>query len=196
MDTDPFTELERLATNATTLGLKPSLPTPLEISRWVTLFNYTPTEANALLTAHRSDITRAPISHEHWSLVRADREKAGYDREAYEHSLRLVDVLRSQSSVVVDGEGKSWTLFRLGGVLGGEEKVRGICGGEEELKVTKGASVGLGMAFGGAGQEVEFVWVDEEGRRKVEEWVREWSLLGNNKAAEGDGKAEPPPISE
>jgi len=124
MDLDPFTELDRLATNAVSLGLKPSIPTPLEISRWVTLFNYTPFEANALFTAHRSDITRTPISDEHWSLVRAGRERAGYDREAYEHSLLLFHVLRSQNSVVVDGVGKRWALFRLGGVLGGEEKVR------------------------------------------------------------------------
>ncbi|PVH77504.1 hypothetical protein DL98DRAFT_637637 [Cadophora sp. DSE1049] len=191
-DPDPFTELERLASNATTLN--PSLPTAYEISRWATLFNYTPSEANALLIAHRSDITRTPISDAHWSLVRADREKVGYDREAYEHALALVDVLRSQSSVVVDGEGKRWTLFRLGGVLGGEEKVRGICGGEKELKVTKGVGVGLGMGFGEGGQEVEFVWVDEDGKRKVEEWLRGWGVLGKEKA--GGGEAEPQPTKE
>lgn len=39
---------------------------------------------------------------------------------------------------MVDGVGNRWALFRLGGVLGGEEKVRGICGVNEELKVTKG----------------------------------------------------------
>ena len=39
---------------------------------------------------------------------------------------------------MVDGVGNRWALFRLGGVLGGEEKDRGICGVNEELKVTKG----------------------------------------------------------
>ena len=97
---------------------------------------------------------------------------------------------------MVDGKGKRWTLFRLGGVLGVEGKVRGICGAENGLKVTKGASVGLGVGFGEGGQEVEFVWVDEEGKRKVEEWVSEWSLLGNNKVAEGDGGAKPQSTSE
>ncbi|KAH7395494.1 hypothetical protein BKA64DRAFT_60580 [Cadophora sp. MPI-SDFR-AT-0126] len=187
MDPDPFTELERLASNATSLN--PLLPTAPEISRWTTLFNYTPAEANTLLIAHRSDISRTPISDAHWSLVRADRENAGYDREAYEHSLLLVDVLRSHSSVVVDAQGKRWTLFRLGGVLGGEERVRGICGGERELKVTTGVGVGMGMGLGEGEQEVEFVWVDEEGKRKVEEWVRGWGVLGKGKV--GDGGAEP-----
>ncbi|KAK0101756.1 hypothetical protein ONS95_006909 [Cadophora gregata] len=195
MSTDPLSdpilflnELTRLATNASSLNS--SIPTTADISRWVNLFNYTPSEANALIITHRSDITRTPISDEHWSLVRADREKAGFDREAYEHSLLLVDVLRSQSSVVTDGEWKRWTLLRLGGVLGDEKHVREICGVERELKVTKGVKSGIG--FNAGDEVVDFVWVDEEGKKKVEEWVRGWGVLGKAKV----GEAKPQQFSE
>jgi len=76
-------------------------------------------------------------------------------------------------------------------VMGGKGEWKGK---GERLKVTKG--VGVGTGIGDPGQEVDFVWVNQEGKRKVEEWVREWSLLGNNKAAEGDGEAKSQPTSE
>ncbi|KAG4432556.1 hypothetical protein IFR05_011968 [Cadophora sp. M221] len=174
MDLDPLAELERLANNATSLN--PSLPSASEISRWVILFNYKPAEANALLIAHRADINRTQISDSHWSLVRLERKKAGYDREAYEHSLLLVDVLRSQSTVVTDKDGKRWTLYRLGGVLGGDEDVREVCGEGKELKVARGE--------GDGGREVEFVWVDEKGKAKVEDWIKAWGVLGSGKIGE------------
>ncbi|KAH6721602.1 hypothetical protein BKA61DRAFT_160743 [Leptodontidium sp. MPI-SDFR-AT-0119] len=178
METDPFEELQRLdelsrlADNAS--ATKFNLPTSAEVSRWVQLFKYAPHEANALLIAHRLDIDRTPTSDEHWELVREEREKAGYDREAYEHSLLLKDVLKSQSTVVTDKEGKRWTLYRLSGVLESEENVRGICGVEEALKVTKGE--------GEDGRETDFVWVDAQGSVKVERWVAEWGVLGKGNA--------------
>lgn len=52
------------------------------------------------------------------------------------------------------------------------------------------------MGFGEGGQEVEFVWVDEEGKRKVEEWVRGCGLLGTEKAVEGEGEVEPQSTSD
>ncbi len=85
-------------------------PSEEDIERWVSLFKYNYLEAYQLLKAHRSDITREPITDSHWELIRADRAAAGYDREGYEHSLTLKDVLKSQSTVIHDADGLRWTL--------------------------------------------------------------------------------------
>ncbi|KAF4626563.1 hypothetical protein G7Y89_g11594 [Cudoniella acicularis] len=99
-------ELERLAQNAAVAN--PSEPAQEEIGRWRHLFGYSHYESYQLLLAHRSDVTRTPISDSHWELVRSEREAAGHNRESYEHSLTLKDVLKSQSTVVYDKDGGKW----------------------------------------------------------------------------------------
>lgn len=86
---DPFEELERMAQNANLMNGKE--PDEADVERWVQLFKYDYLEAYHLLKAQRADVTREPISDEHWDLVKEDREAAGFDREAYEHSLTLKD---------------------------------------------------------------------------------------------------------
>ncbi|KAH8678947.1 hypothetical protein BGZ60DRAFT_402202 [Tricladium varicosporioides] len=160
---DPFAELEeleRLAQNATMA--RPDDPGYNDIARWCTLFKYSHLEAYQLLVAHRSDVTRIAISDDHWELVRAEREAAGHDRESYEHSLTLKDVLKSQSTVVHDEDGVKWFVFRLGGVLESAEKVKEITGLEKVPKVTWGENE-MG--------QVKFCWVDEEAKVKIEGWI-------------------------
>ncbi|KAE8454430.1 hypothetical protein EG329_000052 [Mollisiaceae sp. DMI_Dod_QoI] len=169
---DPLEELERMAQNATTMT--DAEPNEDDVERWVKLFKYDFLEAYTLLKAQRSDVTREPISDEHWALVREDREAAGYDREAYEHSLTLKDVLKSQSTVFHDADGHRWTLFRLGGLLESAEKVKEIVGLEELPKVTKGMGE-FGMA--------SFVWVDDEGAEKIERWMEMQQIVDKGKAA-------------
>jgi hypothetical protein len=161
-DLDPFEELERLARNATTAALADTKPTGEDIARWQELFKYSRGEAEALITAHRADITRVPISDEHWSLISSDLEARGYNREAYEHSLGLKDLMKSQSTVVHDGDGNRWTLLRLGGLLESREKVKEIASLENAPRVT------MGMSDRGTS---EFVWVDDVARGKIESWI-------------------------
>jgi hypothetical protein len=161
-DLDPLAELERMAANASASNLTNTTPSHKDIKRWVTLFKYNYLEAEHLIIAHRSDITRTPISDEHWSLVALELERLGYDREAYEHSLTLKDLMKTHSSTVYDVEGNKWTVFRLGGLLESAEKVREIAGLEKTPKVTQGE--------GDTGVH-EFVWVDENAMGKVESWL-------------------------
>lgn len=151
-----------MAANAS--ALNDDDPSEENIERWVSLFKYNYLEAYQLLKAHRSDITREPITDEHWELVRADREAAGYDREAYEHSLTLKDVLKSQSTVIHDADGLRWTLYRLGGLLESGDKVKEICGLEKEPKVTEGQ---------GENGYAKFVWVDDASAKKIEIGLRD-----------------------
>lgn len=167
---DPLEELERMAANAT--KLTDAEPDEEDVERWVQLFKYDYLEAYQLLKAHREDVTRDPISDEHWALVRKDREAAGYDREAYEHSLTLKDVLQSQSTVFHDTDGKKWTLYRIGGLLESKEKVKEIAELEEVPKVTKGMG-SMGM--------YDFVWVDDVAKEKIEAWVEMQQVVGKEK---------------
>lgn len=160
-DLDPLAELERMAANATS-NLTDTTPSDEDIERWQKLFKYSYVEAEVLIAQHRTDITRTPISDEHWSLVAPDLEARGYDREAYEHSLGLKDLMRSQSTVVHDADGNRWTLFRIGGLLESKEKVKEIAGLERVPKVTLGI---------GERNMSEFVWVDDEAREQIEAWV-------------------------
>ena len=121
-----------------------------------------------LISTHRNDVTRSRISDEHWELVREEREAAGYDREAYEHSLSLKDVLHSQSTVVHDEDGKKWFVFRLGGVLDSAEKVMEISGLKELPKVTSGEN---------ERGNVQLCWVDDEGKKKIEEYMQQKMIL-------------------
>jgi len=44
---------------------------------------------------HRRQQRRERITDDHWELVRTEKEALGYDREAYEHNLSLLPVLKS-----------------------------------------------------------------------------------------------------
>ncbi len=160
MELDPFEELERMAAVATSANDED--PEDEEIERWMKLFKYNYFTAMTLIQQHRADVTRKPISDEHWELVRGDREAAGYDREAYEHSLGLKDLMKSQSTTFHDADGHTWTLFRLGGLLGDAQRVKEIAGLEELPKVTYGM---------GSTGEATFVWVDSEATKRVENWL-------------------------
>ncbi|KAG0649811.1 hypothetical protein D0Z07_3828 [Hyphodiscus hymeniophilus] len=142
-----------------------SFPTDIQLSRWQQLFNYSP---------QRSNLTRNRITDEHWSLVREDKEKAGHDRETYEHSLQLGDVMRSQSAAIPGVDGKMCFLVRLGGLLGTSENVRDIAGLDEEPKVVEGQSE-TGAA--------QFCVVDEEAKRKIEKWLAMAQLGGFEEAS-------------
>jgi hypothetical protein len=167
MDEESWAEVERMAQAATASDAveSESFPTDDQLERWQRLFKYTRREAFNLIKAQRSDITRTRITDEHWSLVRDEKEAQGHDRETYEHSLQLGNVLKSQSATIPGADGKNIFLFRLGGILGDVERVRGIVGGE--VSVVEGQSE-MGVA--------NFCLVDEEGKEKIEEFLAQAQL--------------------
>ncbi|TVY64208.1 Acylphosphatase [Lachnellula suecica] len=159
---DPFEELERMAQDASASNAAP--PSDEDILRWMHLFSYTRPEATALIAQHRADVTRNQIPDSHWELVRRGHEAAGHNRETYEHSLQLKELLSSQSTVIHDAEGKAWWLIRLGGLLGTPAKVKEVAGLVDEPQVTEGENE-RGVA--------RFAMVDEEARDKIEAWVEQ-----------------------
>jgi hypothetical protein len=115
-------------------------------------------------------VTRERISDAHWSLISAEKEAMGYDREAYEHSLQLTKVFKSQSaSIPLPGsEGEMMLLFRLGGLLDSAEKVKEVAGLEKLPVVREGVSE-MGV--------VKFCVVDREVQKRLEEWLTQQAVL-------------------
>ena len=113
-------------------------------------------------------VTRERMSDDHWDLIRADKEAAGHDRESYEHSLQLKSVFSSQSASVTHPDGGLMLLFRVGGLLSSPEKIQDVAKLEEPPVVQEGWS---------ERGPVKFVIVDEEAKRKLEEWLTQQSVL-------------------
>ncbi|KAF2122117.1 hypothetical protein BDV96DRAFT_594043 [Lophiotrema nucula] len=167
MDTE-WEELERMATaaGAADAQIADESPKPDAIARWQKLFNYNPMEASSIITAQRADLTRPRITDEHWDLVRAEKEAVGYDREAYEHSLQLGDILKKQSATIPmkGADGEVMFMFRLGGLLDSVEKVKEVAG-LEEVPVEKEAWGEMGPA--------KFCFVSKNAQGKIEEWLQQ-----------------------
>ncbi|KAH6705146.1 hypothetical protein BKA61DRAFT_679896 [Leptodontidium sp. MPI-SDFR-AT-0119] len=77
-------ETSRVTTSATTNTLVDSA----DVTRWMELFGYDGTEALAAILAHRNDPS-VHVSDMKWLGVQWGHEKAGYNKEAYEHLLVL-----------------------------------------------------------------------------------------------------------
>lgn len=115
-------------------------------------------------------VTRTRITDDHWSLIAGGEEALGYDREAYEHSLRLRDVFVENSvTIPTTGEdGATLLLFPLRGLLGSPEKVK------EVAKLEKLPQVREGMGSMGV---IKFCLVDKAAAKKLEEWVVQKGVL-------------------
>ena len=174
---DSWTEVERMAQAASASDAleSESFPTEEQLGRWQKLFSYSRREALNLIKAQRSDVTRTRITDAHWSLVRDERMKMGHDRETYEHSLQLGNVLKSQSATIPGADGRNAFLFRLGGMLGSKEKVMEVAGLEVEPQVVEGQSE-MGVAL--------FCMIDEEAKGKIEKYLAQAQLgdMGKEKA--------------
>jgi hypothetical protein len=166
---DLLQELERLAGNATTSTSYS--PTAAEINRWMALFQYTRQEAIYLIQQQRNDITRDRISDSHWELVSEEREAMGYDREAYEHELRLVDVFMDSavalpataSATVGKNMGEAMHVVRLGGLLRDPEMVMEIAGLRDLPRVVNIVSE--------EGIPVRLCAVDGKAKQRVVDWL-------------------------
>ncbi|KAF2675896.1 hypothetical protein K458DRAFT_447777 [Lentithecium fluviatile CBS 122367] len=143
---------------------------PGAMARWQRLFGYTPVEAMHLIKQQHEDVTRDRITDEHWVLVKEEQETAGYDREAYEHSLRLPDVFKDNSATIptTSKDGQTMLLLRLGGLLDSAEKVKEVAGLERLPKVVEGQSeVGI----------KKFCVVGKETQKRLEEWLVQQAIL-------------------
>ena len=128
IEDEGWNEAERMAQAlmAADAQVADEYPSPETIFKWKRLFGYTHMEAVNLISQQRADLTRERITDAHWDLVRQEKEAAGYDREAYEHSLHLPEVFKAQSATIpINSEdGGLMLLFRLGGLLDSPEKVK------------------------------------------------------------------------
>jgi hypothetical protein len=115
-------------------------------------------------------VTRERITDDHWALIRDEKEALGYDREAYEHSLQLPQVFKSQSATIptTSADGEMMMLFRLGGLLDSPEKVKEITE-LDELPVVKEGMGEMGL--------VQFCVVNLEVQKKLEEWLAQRAVL-------------------
>lgn len=171
---DPLDELNRLASNASTSDALAASrrPSPEEIKRWQQLFNYSATEALALITQQRLDITRPRIPTSHWELVREEREALGYDREAYEHELQLCSLLENQSTTIQgmgtdlkQKEGEVLVLFRLGGLLNNLKDVQNVVGEEEPVQEVTATTDPYGW------NRVQFCAVSGRAKKKIDAYL-------------------------
>ena len=120
---------------------------------------------------HQVTVTRERITDDHWSLIEDEKQALGYDREAYEHSLKLSEVFKTQSATLptTSPNGGMMLLFRLGGLLDSAEKVKNIAGLDEAPVVVEGVS---------DRGPVKFCMVGKETQKKLEEWLVAKGVLG------------------
>lgn len=169
---DGWAEVERMAqaTLAADAQIANEYPKPDTIARWKRLFGYTHMEAVHLISKQRDDLARERITGEHWDLIKGEKEAAGYDREAYEHSLQIPNIYKDQSAIIqttAEDGGMVW-LFRLGGLLNTPEKVQEIAGMDEVPRVVTGI---------GETSLAKFCYVDKEAQKKLENWLTQQSVL-------------------
>jgi hypothetical protein len=180
MDTDLLDELNRLADNAESLQSSPT-PDKGEIERWMNLFSYTDKEASSLLALQITDVTRDRLSDEHWSLISTDVEAAGHSRLSWEHLLGMKELMKANSTTFYDVEdGKRYTVLRMLGWLSDEGKVRDILRKEkEEVEIERVKGVDMWH---------QVVYVDDEGLKKIEEFIDGKLVLEKKGTAEEDTK--------
>jgi hypothetical protein len=169
---DGWAEVERMAqaTTAADAQIANEYPQLDTIARWKRLFGYNHVEAVHLISEQRNDLARERITDELWAVIQDEKEAAGYDREAYEHSLQIPRIYKDRSAVIQttgpDG-GMVW-LFRLGGLLDTPEKVQEIAGLDKVPRVVTGI---------GETSLAKFCYVDKEAQKKLEEWLTQQSVL-------------------
>ena len=185
---DAFEELEKMALNASGSGsatgsstLSEEAPSPAQISRWQKLFGYSYSDAIDCLQEYRSDLTRPRVSDDHWDLVRADKEAAGYDREAYEYECQIAGTAGKSklaasandakprepcSSTDADANADTTYIFKLWGPLCTPEEVQSAANLSTRPSLILGASDGDGNS-----SENLFCRVSGTAKRAIESWL-------------------------
>ena len=162
-------ELEALAGNAynpDTNNQQTLEPISTTIKRWVDLFDFSPDEAIDCIQAYRNNLTRLRISDAHWDIIRAEKEAAGYDREAYEYELELEKRKAALPGLVPAGSGSVKFLVELGGPLDSVHKLQQAAGIGEPPEVVSGTSVE-------EDRDVVLCCIDDVAKRALLRWAVE-----------------------
>ncbi|KAL8785373.1 MAG: hypothetical protein Q9213_003438 [Squamulea squamosa] len=152
--------LEELAIHCTRFDQE---PTDEDLARWQKLFSYSAREAHNIMTKLRADINHhhRRLSDKQWSLIKAEKEAEGYDRESYEHQLQLwVKPNRPKDSQRYSGT----FIFRLGGPFQDINALRSAVGISAEPRKGHGEE-----------GDAEFAVVDGDARRAIEAWLEKTS---------------------
>lgn len=112
------------------------------MDRWQNLFGLSRDEAVERIMHHRTDLTRTRVPDTHWDVVRAEKENAGYDREAYEYELELQKRKATLPDLLPSAEDSNVTyLVQMDGPLADPEKVRRAADMSDLPSVVTGQSV-------------------------------------------------------
>jgi hypothetical protein len=149
-------------------------------------FSYANKEASSVLALQMADVTRDRLSDEHWSLISSDVEAAGHSRLSWEHLLGMKGLMKANSTTLIGGEngenGERYTLLRMLGWLSDERRVREILGEEgEEVKIEMARGVDMWH---------QVVYVDDEGLKKIEEFIDGKLVWRRRMLKRGDTKEE------
>lgn len=166
-----FEELEIMALNATERDVDKPEEEPPEsyIMQWQQLFSYSYLDAANLIKQHRADLSRRRISDEHWQLVRSEKERQGYDKEAYEHELetrtkRLADhpVEKIKDKNTSTAQLQSFYNVKLEVPLDTPEKIK-VAGGMNKLP-----EVLRGIGHDG---DAAFCYLDGNSKNAILQWL-------------------------
>ena len=139
--------LERLERTATSLPCTDEAPSEAQIQRWQTLFGYSRAEAVQKIQKRNEDLNRLVLNDELWEDIRAEQERKGFDKEAYEHFLESLAGARAgaeseQAQDLLDEQADDTSsssatyLMKLEGSLSTPEQVQALTGSSQPPKVS------------------------------------------------------------
>ncbi|KAL8730744.1 MAG: hypothetical protein Q9181_004550 [Wetmoreana brouardii] len=140
---DLLAVLEGMAVNASEDNGGDFEPSEEMVNKWQTLFKYSYAEAVEQIKKDRNDYCRQRVSDDHWDMVLSRMEAQGFDREAYEHWLRICDKPVVSDLDEVDlaiSQPGSVFLIKLEGILSTPEKVQEIASLSEPPTIDHGVS--------------------------------------------------------
>ncbi|OAL23213.1 hypothetical protein AYO20_11025 [Fonsecaea nubica] len=157
---DILAELESMALNVS--DVREDTTSEADVARWQRLFGFGRPEATRRIEEYRSDYSRTRISDDLWDTVKSRKEAEGYDREAYEYSLKNRPQAHTPtpSAATVSGT----FIVQLMEPLGSAEKIMDVAGLAEAPLIVTGA---------GEHGQASFCQIDGVTRAKLLDWVAE-----------------------
>ncbi|KAH0845371.1 oxidoreductase domain containing protein [Fonsecaea pedrosoi] len=154
-------ELESMALNILDVPEEGDGTLEADVARWQRLFGFEKADARRRIEEYRSDYSRVRISDELWATVKTRKEAEGYDREAYEYSLKnQPQALSPTSSATVSGT----FIVQLMEPLDSPEKIKDVAGLAEAPLIVTGV---------GEHGQANFCQIDGGTRAKLLDWVAE-----------------------
>ncbi|OAP58750.1 hypothetical protein AYL99_07840 [Fonsecaea erecta] len=138
------------------------MPSEADIERWHRLFGYSQADAVRRIEEYRSDYSRTRISDDLWATIRSRKEAEGYDREAYEYSLKNRQQPRGSTNSASSVSGTF--IVQLTGPLDSPETIKAALGLNEAPSMATGA---------GENGRADFCQIDGVTRAKLLDWLAE-----------------------